>query len=115
VSWRQKSRALQLKEGDNNKKFFHRLANLNKRNNSIESLMVDGNMTKESAIIQDHIVNFYLKKKCIVNDINGDQRWMIILLVPLMMRREFEEFQCRQGIWTLWIYYGIFPKVLGGG
>jgi FixJ family two-component response regulator len=62
VSWRQKSRALQLKEGDNNKKFFHRLANLNKRNNSIESLMVDGNMTKESAIIQDHTVNFYFKK-----------------------------------------------------
>lgn len=53
VSWRQKSRALWLKEGDNNTKFFHHLANSNMRNNSIESLMVDGNMMEESAVIQD--------------------------------------------------------------
>jgi hypothetical protein len=38
ISWRQKSRVLWLKEGDKCTKFFHRVANLNRRFNAIESL-----------------------------------------------------------------------------
>jgi hypothetical protein len=47
VSWRQKSRALWFKEGDNNTQFFHCLANSHRRHNLIESLVVDGHLTNE--------------------------------------------------------------------
>jgi hypothetical protein len=40
ISWRQKSRALWLQEGDKNTKFFHRVANSNRRNNTIGKLCV---------------------------------------------------------------------------
>ena len=44
VSWRQKSRALFLKEGDNNTRFFHRLANSHRRANTMRGVEVDGIM-----------------------------------------------------------------------
>ena len=42
TSWCQKSRALWLKEGDNNTRFFHHLANSNRRRSYLGSLEVDG-------------------------------------------------------------------------
>jgi hypothetical protein len=42
VSWRQKSRVLWLREGDKCTKFFHIMANSNRRRNTIDSLLIDG-------------------------------------------------------------------------
>lgn len=36
ISWRQKSRALWLKEGDKNTKFFNKMANAHRRYNNID-------------------------------------------------------------------------------
>jgi hypothetical protein len=40
VSWRHKSRVLWLKEGDKCTKFFHSIANSNRRYNSFDSLLI---------------------------------------------------------------------------
>ena len=42
VSWRQKSREIWLKEGDRNTGFFHRMENLHRRRNSINSIRING-------------------------------------------------------------------------
>jgi hypothetical protein len=56
VSWRQKSRALWFREGDC-MKFFHKVANSNRRKNSIDSLLIDGTLSSKE--ISEHIVQFY--------------------------------------------------------
>ena len=59
ISWRQKSRILWLKEGDHCTKFFHRVANSNRRSNYIESLSVNGLVSSNQVVIQNHVVQFY--------------------------------------------------------
>ena len=59
ICWRQKSRVLCIREGDRNTRFFHRIANFHKRFNSIDRLMVDGELSSNSEAIAGCISHFY--------------------------------------------------------
>lgn len=53
---RLKSRVLWLREGDKCTKFFHKVANSNRRKNSIDSLLIDGIFSSSRVEISEHIV-----------------------------------------------------------
>ena len=59
ISWRQKSRALWLKEGDKNSNFFHRLASSHRNANTIGKLLINGVLLTDQDEIRDHIAQFY--------------------------------------------------------
>jgi hypothetical protein len=59
MSWRQKSKALWLREGDKNTKFFHQMANSCRRNNIVDPLMVNGSLSSDPIEIRELIVQFY--------------------------------------------------------
>ena len=58
--WKPKSRVLHLREGDANIRFFLRMANSNRRNNGIESPMVDGSLSSDQGLIVDCITQFFM-------------------------------------------------------
>ena len=49
ISWRQKSRMLCIKEGDNNTKFFHKVANSRRKYNHLSFLEVGAVIYEEGA------------------------------------------------------------------
>ena len=59
IKCRQTSRATWLREGDKNTRFFHRVANSNRRFNSIDQLLVNGILTTDQSEIGAGLVNFY--------------------------------------------------------
>jgi hypothetical protein len=61
MNWRQKSRALWLKEGDKNTNFFHRVANSHRKFNHVDSLNINGATSKNPMEIEEHIVQYYNK------------------------------------------------------
>lgn len=58
VAWRQRPRALSLKE-DLNTKFFHRTANCHRRYNNIDSLLINGTNIVEPTEIKREIIELY--------------------------------------------------------
>nr|XP_023884749.1 uncharacterized protein LOC111996948 [Quercus suber] len=50
--WRQKSSALYVKEGDNNTRFFHKLANSHRRANNISSVEVEGVLYEDEPAVR---------------------------------------------------------------
>ncbi|WMV36518.1 hypothetical protein MTR67_036414 [Solanum verrucosum] len=59
IHWRQRSRIQWIKNGDKNTKFFHRMATSHKRNNTIESLVINGEESSDPVAIRNEIVDFY--------------------------------------------------------
>jgi hypothetical protein len=72
-----------LREGDRCTKFFRRVVNLNRRNKSIESLLVNGPVTFDHTEIKEHIAY----DDCLPNSLVGDPSWMAFHLIPLMRRK----------------------------
>ena len=59
ICWRQKSRAMWLKEGDKNMKYFHKVANSHRRHNTVHHLSINGVLSTDQDAIKDHISCFY--------------------------------------------------------
>jgi len=59
ISWRQKSRALWLQAGDRNTKYFHRVASLHRKFNSLSTIEVEGTRYDTLPAMKDAILGFY--------------------------------------------------------
>ena len=59
ISGRQKFRMLCIKEGDNNTKFFHKMANSHRRFNHLRTLEVDVVVFEEKSEVTNQVVQFY--------------------------------------------------------
>ena len=80
ISWRKKSRMLCIKEGDNNTKFFHKMANSRRRHNHISMLEVNGVIYKDESKMADQAVQFY-KKLCTRRLKSGGLLWKVWSLI----------------------------------
>ena len=56
ISWRKKSKMLCIKEGDNNTKFFHKIAKSHRRYNHLRILEVDGVVFEEEFEVTAQVV-----------------------------------------------------------
>ena len=59
---RQKVRARWIKEGDCNSRYFHLLMNVNRRNNSLKGVMIDGTWTDEPHKVKEEVRSFFSQR-----------------------------------------------------
>ncbi|XP_016172344.1 uncharacterized protein LOC107614716 [Arachis ipaensis] len=59
IHWKQMSRSRQAKEMDMNTRYFHNIAPARRRNNRIESLVINGMLVRNHARIKVSIRDFY--------------------------------------------------------
>ncbi|KAK1283408.1 hypothetical protein QJS10_CPB21g01069 [Acorus calamus] len=59
IEWRQKSKALWLKAGDNNTRFFHTIASQHKRSNCINSMHIEGVLHHGQQAIASQLVEHF--------------------------------------------------------
>ena len=57
--WRQLSREIWLKEGDKNTRFFHRMANAHRSNNSLDKIKIDGVWLLEEQEMREGVAHAY--------------------------------------------------------
>jgi hypothetical protein len=115
-----------LKEGDNNTKFFHRVANSHRRYNHVGALRINGVMSSDPMEIKKHIVKYYDKlyteQSMWRPSVDGLSFSSIDAEERLWLERDFE-----QEVWeVVWVLNGdkapgldgftmtFFLKVLGG-
>jgi hypothetical protein len=106
-------------------KFFHKVANSNRRKNSIDPLLIDGILSSNRVEISEHIVQFY-------KELYTEQfSWRPLLdglsfdstgeAESIWMEREFEEREVLEvvkaingdkALGPLWFLYGVLPSLL---
>ncbi|KAK1259851.1 hypothetical protein QJS04_geneDACA017941 [Acorus gramineus] len=59
IEWRQKSKALWLRAGDGNTKFFHKFANQRRRLNRIDRITIGEELLTEEDVIAERVVNHF--------------------------------------------------------
>ena len=71
-----------VKEGDNNTRFFHRVANSHRRTNHIRGIEVDGVLYEDEEEVQSKVVHFYQGTR---NQLLGVLLWTVWSL-PVLRR-----------------------------
>jgi len=86
---------LHLKEGEANTKFFHRMANSNRKNNGVESLMINGTFSSNQSMIANCITHFFMN---LYSEHQVVRPFLDVLVFPMIsgvnadwLERPFEE------------------------